>query len=191
VLTFLPISCRLAFANPYILSVLPPASHSSSAAHGNPAALASSTIQIRLSSSLNVQQVVRLPTQLPSSSPAAATNAAQAGSTIRLLATVLQPSSSQKTTDTGLSSGGPVAAVYVSTPNDKLQLTTDGNTIWALRQETWRDQLDEMIKLGRFDDGLGLVRSLRRIPSGLDKEDLVSTKLKSKETGLPWLLSLG
>lgn len=165
---------RLAFANPYILSVLPPVSHSSSTAHGNPAASASSTIQIRLSSSLNVQQIVKLPTQLPSSSPAAATNAAQAGSMIRLLATVVQSSSYRTTPDTGLSSGGPVAAVYVSTPNDKLQLTTDGSTIWALRQEAWRDQLDEMIKLGRFDDGLGLVKSLRRIPSGLNKDDLVS-----------------
>lgn len=64
--------------------------------------------------------------------------------------------------------------MYVATPNDKLQLQTDGNTVWALRQESWRDQLDEMIRLGWFSDGLGLVKSLRRMPNVMDKEDLVS-----------------
>lgn len=70
--------------------------------------------------------------------------------------------------------GGPVAAVYVSVPNDKLQLQTDGSTIWVIQKESWRDQLDEMIMLGRFTDGLGLVNSLRRIPDSIATDDLVS-----------------
>lgn len=168
-----PCASGPAFSNPYIISVSPPSSHPS-AAQTHSAALVSSAIQVRLSSSLNVQQVIKLPTQVSSSSPAAATNAAQSGATARLLSTVLPSSSQKRSAPTGLASGGPVNAVYLSTPNDKLQLSTDGNTIWALRQETWRDQLDEMIKLGRFDDGLGLVKSLRRISSALDKDDLVS-----------------
>lgn len=173
-----------AFSNPYILSVLPPASHSSSAAQSHSATLMSSTIEIRLSSSLNTQQIVRMPTQAPSSSPAAATNAAQSGATLRLLSTVVRPNSQKLSANTGLACGEPVAAVYVSTPNDKLLLSTDGSAIWALRQETWRDQLDEMIKLGRFDDGLGLVRSLRRIPSALGKDDLVRVARRRRRTFL-------
>lgn len=64
--------------------------------------------------------------------------------------------------------------MYVSVPNDKLQLQTDGSTIWVIQKESWRDQLDEMIMLGRFTDGLGLVNSLRRIPDSVATDDLVS-----------------
>lgn len=189
-IAYLP-SLIAAFSNPYILSVLPPASHSSSAAQSHSAPSTSSTIEIRLSSSLNIQQIVRTPTQAPSSSPAAATNAAQSEATLRLLSTVVRPNSQKLSADTGLARGEPVAAVYVSTPNDKLLLSTDGSAVWALRQETWRDQLDEMIKFGRFDDGLGLVRSLRRIPSALSKDDLVSAGCQRKRTFLTRIYTSG
>lgn len=64
--------------------------------------------------------------------------------------------------------------MYVSTPNDKLQLQTDGCTLWGLRREPWRDQVDELLRRGWFADGLGLVRSLRWMPNGIEGEDSVS-----------------
>ncbi|KAI5452750.1 Vacuolar morphogenesis protein 6 [Naganishia albida] len=152
----------IAFTNPYILSVLPP---------GSSASEGSSSIQIRLDSTLTVQQSIRPPVHAASSSPAAGTTAAQAGASVRCLstsaATTRPPSSS-----TLNAVGGPVVAVYVTTPNDKLQLQTDGCTLWALRMEPWRDQVDEVLRNGWFNDGLGLVRSLRGLPDAVDKEDL-------------------
>lgn len=153
-----------AFTNPYILSVFPP---------GTSASEGSSSIQIRLDSTLTVQQSIRPPVQAASSSPAAGTTAAQAGASVRCLstsATTTRPPSSS----TLNAVGGPVVAVYVTTPNDKLQLQTDGCTLWALRREPWRDQVDEVLRNGWFSDGLGLVRSLRGLPDAVDKEDLVS-----------------
>jgi hypothetical protein len=150
-----------AFTNPYILSVLPSASSPSS------------TIQIRLASTLNVQQVIRLP-QVASSSPAAGTTAAQAGSAIRCLTTnILRLAPAPN------SLSGPVVGVYLSQPNDKLQLQTDGCTLWGLRREPWRDQVDEVLRNGWFQDGLGLVQSLRGVPGAVDKEDLVSSLRKT------------
>ncbi|KAJ9113908.1 hypothetical protein QFC19_000102 [Naganishia cerealis] len=162
----------IAFTDPYILSVLPPSSTPS--ANANSASPVSSSIQVRLLQTLNVQQVIKLPAHPSANSPAAGTTAAFAGSSIRYLSTS-QKSNRDKTgsaaTATSMA-GGPVAAVYVSIPNDKLQLQTDGTTIWAIQKESWRDQLDEMIQLGRFTDGLGLVRSLKRLPGSVAKDDL-------------------
>ncbi|KAJ9101777.1 hypothetical protein QFC21_003116 [Naganishia friedmannii] len=162
----------LAFSNPYIFSVLPPASALSASTQS--ASSSSSTVQIRLSQTLNVQQVIQLPAHPSANSPAAGTTAAFAGSSIKYFCTT--QSSTRETagnaTTSSLMTGGPISAVYVSVPNDKLQLQTDGSTIWAIQKEGWRDQLDEMIILGRFTDGLGLVGSLRRIPDSIGKEDL-------------------
>jgi hypothetical protein len=120
--------------------------------------------------------VIKLPAHPSANSPAAATSAAFAGSSIKYLSTT-QSSILEKVGNAATSSlmtGGPVAAVYVSVPNDKLQLQTDGSTMWVIQKESWRDQLDEMVMLGRFTDGLGLVNSLRRIPDSVATDDLVS-----------------
>ncbi|KAJ9116996.1 hypothetical protein QFC22_004654 [Naganishia vaughanmartiniae] len=162
----------IAFSNPYILSVLPPTSTPSASSQS--ASPSSSTIQIRLSQTLNVQQVIKLPAHPSANSPAAGTTAAFAGSSIKYLSTIqsLTREITRTAATKSIMTGGPVTAVYMSVPNDKLQLQTDGSTIWAMQKEGWRDQLDEMIMLGRFTDGLGLVKSLRRIPNSIGKDDL-------------------
>jgi Vam6/Vps39-like protein vacuolar protein sorting-associated protein 39 len=61
-----------------------------------------------------------------------------------------------------------VAAAFVSTPLDRLQLQSEGSAIWAISQSSPSDQLEEMIVAGRYADGLGLLKALPE-GCGVDK----------------------
>jgi hypothetical protein len=143
----------LAFADPYILSVLPAASQT-----------VPSKLEIRLKQTLSVQQVIEVGSgAIDPNSPVAATIGAGHvnSASIRCLTIGVD---AKDGTDQVSRLSRPVPAFYLSTPADKLQLQTDGSTVWYLRGEPWAQILDDAMINGRFEDGRGILHGIKGRP---------------------------
>jgi hypothetical protein len=143
----------LAFADPFILSVLPAASQN-----------VPSKLEIRLKQTLSVQQVVEVGSGVidPDSPVAATIGAGHVNSaSIRCLTVGANAKDGR---DRETRSTTPVPAFYLSTPADKLQSQVDGSTIWCLRGEPWKIILDGAMVTGRFEDGRGILRGIKGRP---------------------------
>ena len=143
----------LAFADPYILSVLPASSQT-----------VPSKLEIRLKQTLSVQQVIEVGSGAinPDSPVAATIGAGHVNSaSIRCLTIGVDVKDS---TDQVSRLSRPVPTFYISTPADKLQLQTDGSTIWCLRGDPWARVLDDAMVSGRFQDGRGILQGIKGRP---------------------------
>ena len=143
----------LAFADPYVLSVLPAGSQT-----------VPSKLEIRLKQTLSIQQVFEVGSSaIDPDSPVAATIGAGHinSASIRCLTTGVD---AKDHTDEVSRLSRPVSAFFLSTPADKLQLQTDGSTVWCLRGERWGEILDDAMVTGRFEDGRGILRGIRSRP---------------------------
>ncbi|KAF8071649.1 hypothetical protein FPV67DRAFT_1746459, partial [Lyophyllum atratum] len=146
---------ELAFVKPYIFSVLPPGSvpaqvteSSSAGLSGQPPAnvIPTTVVQIRSSLSLNTTQNIPFPFNASASSPSlTGTSAPPANATVRLLT----PSPSGKS-----------PLFLVTTPTDRTAATTEGSTIWRVNMRPWAEQIDELVREGRYADALALLDTI-------------------------------
>ena len=140
----------LVFSDPYIISAIPSTSQNMP-----------SRVEIRLKQTLAVQQDIALGgNPVDPDTPAAATT----GSGHLDNAAVRCLSVSTRTTSdiaTRQPDHGPLSAVWVAVPQDKLQLQTEGSVLWCLRGEPWKAILDDTLKEGRFEDGQGLLKAIQ------------------------------
>ncbi|WWD16424.1 hypothetical protein CI109_100850 [Kwoniella shandongensis] len=133
----------VAFANPYIYSIVPvvPTSSSSTASTAVPVP----TLQVHLAPTLTLRQTLALPS--PSTG----------GLTVTSLVT----------TSTAAPQSTPAAnmlpstkLLFVSTPTDKTLAATEGSTIWGVRADHIGHEVDELVRQGRIGDAIGLVEAV-------------------------------
>lgn len=140
----------LVFSDPYIISAIPSTSQNSP-----------SKIEVRLRQTLAVQQEINLGGKdVDLDTPAAATTGAGHidNAAIRCLSVSTRLTDSDEGHDRD---HGPLAAFWVTVPQDKLQLQTEGSVLWCLRGEPWKAIVEETLKDGRFEDGQGLLQAIR------------------------------
>jgi hypothetical protein len=151
----------LAYNDPYIISVIPAQNHSQG------------KVEIRLKQTLSIQQLINIGATKPdANSPASATVGAGYSdlATIRFLS--VPKTKGDIDGDDSLTRLRPLPALYMTTPVDKIQLQSEGTTLWALQGKNWKEMLEDLVKEGKFEDARGLLKGLKG-KKGLDI-DLVS-----------------
>ncbi|THH28020.1 hypothetical protein EUX98_g6176 [Antrodiella citrinella] len=133
-----------AFVKPYIFSILPPGSVSTSQSEprstessSNLSFIPTSVLEIRSSISLQPAQTLPVPFVIPP--PTTATQV------VRLL--TASPSAKP-----------PV--FLVTTPADRTAATAEGSTIWKIDMKPWGEQVDELIEAEAYGNGLALLDTI-------------------------------
>ncbi|WVW80239.1 hypothetical protein I302_102217 [Kwoniella bestiolae CBS 10118] len=129
----------LAFANPYIYSVVPVLPSSSASTSS---AVPVPTVHIHLAPTLALRQALTLPT--PSIG----------GLTVSHMATTKGAIPSSVPAENMTSS---TKMLIVSTPTDRHLSANEGSSIWALRSSDTGEEVDQLVKEGRVGDAIGLV----------------------------------
>ncbi|KAI0690617.1 hypothetical protein BC835DRAFT_1363553 [Cytidiella melzeri] len=136
---------EIAYAKPYIFSILPAGSVPSSAVEGgtNLSAAASfiptTVVEVRSSISLIPSQTLPVPFKSPISGTTYANHSA------RLLT----------------SSPGSKSPLYLlTTSTDRAAATAEGSTLWSFTMIAWGEQVDELVRNGAYADALALLDSL-------------------------------
>jgi Vam6/Vps39-like protein vacuolar protein sorting-associated protein 39 len=142
---------HIGFVKPYVFSIFPPNTLPSASTNDSSVSVGSSTIaapsvQILSSLSLNTVQLCSYPFSAQESAAGGSAGSYVAENyTIRLLASSL---------------GSRPFMLTVSTPTDKVALTTEGSTIWLFRMQTWAAQVDELVQAGAYESALSLLNSI-------------------------------
>ncbi|KAJ1026822.1 hypothetical protein NDA16_002119 [Ustilago loliicola] len=135
---------EVAFAKPYVFSVLPsgsvPSLKNSSLPNAN-----NPVLQIRSVGTLFAVQTLCFP-------PVSATNKPSSSSSSPPQVRLLTPSTGNK----------PPVFVVV-TPTDRTALEREGSTIWQLEMQGWGRQIDELVEKGEFEEALGLLDSVDNV----------------------------
>jgi hypothetical protein len=153
----------IVYTKPYIISSFPPnslpalgdsdSSAISIAALAQTPTIPNSALQIRSALSLQPVQTLKYPfieDPTQASSPPTAKSGPAAKQpiipphTLRLL-----------TTSPGTGPGAPT--FVLSTPTDRAALASEGSTLWALILKPWREQVDELVRAGKYADALALL----------------------------------
>ncbi|SOV08962.1 related to Vam6/Vps39-like protein involved in vacuolar morphogenesis [Ustilago sp. UG-2017a] len=135
---------EVAFAKPYVFSVLPsgsvPSLKNSSLPNAN-----NPVLQIRSVGTLFAVQTLCFP-------PVSATSRPLSSSTSPPQVRLLTPSTGNK----------PPVLVVV-TPTDRNALEREGSTVWQLEMQGWGRQIDELVEKGEFEEALGLLDSVDNV----------------------------
>ena len=137
---------EVAFAKPYVFSVLPsgsvPSLKNSSLPNAN-----NPILQIRSVGTLFAVQTLCFPpaSTTSSSKPSASTSSPPQ---VRLLTP---------------STGNKPPVFVVVTPTDRNTLEKEGSTIWQLEMQGWGRQIDELVEKGEFEEALGLLDSVDNV----------------------------
>ncbi|KAK8861657.1 hypothetical protein IAR55_002480 [Kwoniella newhampshirensis] len=132
----------LAFANPYIYSIVPVVPTTSASAAST---IPVPTLQIHLAPTLTLRQTLALPA--PSTG----------GLTVNSL---VATSSANPQSTPAANMSASTKLLFVSTPTDKTAAALEGSTIWGVRAGDIGDEVDELVRQGRVGDAIGLVESV-------------------------------
>ncbi|OCF75081.1 hypothetical protein I204_03930 [Kwoniella mangroviensis CBS 8886] len=132
----------LAFANPYIYSVVPVIPSSSTSTSS---AVLVPTVHIHLAPTLALRQALSLPA--PSTGGLAVSHLANTKDAIpsSIPAENMSPA---------------IKMLIVSNPTDRHLLQSEGSSIWALRSSDIAEEVDQLVKEGRVGDAIGLVEAV-------------------------------
>ncbi|KAJ3995861.1 hypothetical protein F5050DRAFT_1764139 [Lentinula boryana] len=139
---------EIAFVKPYIFSVLPPGSVSSTNTDPAQTTVSTSAVQIRSSISLLPTQTYIYPFRESSrsSSPAPASQPTQpTNATIRLMS---------------LSSSKTPSLFLVTTPTDRATANSEGSSIWQFEMKPWSELIDELVLAGQYSNALKLLETI-------------------------------
>ncbi|WVQ78836.1 hypothetical protein IAT38_000927 [Cryptococcus sp. DSM 104549] len=131
----------VAFANPYIYSIVHVLPHTSSSGLSIPIP----TLQVHLAPTLTLRQAIPLPTPSVGTLAASTLTLTSLASPRGTPALNMQPATK---------------LLIVSTPTDKALAQSEGSSVWAVRTGDIGEQVDELVREGRVEDAIGLVEAV-------------------------------